>query len=149
MIVRPAVRADANRLGEVHAEAFAAPWTGEDILRFAEDRGGLSLVAEDAAGEALGFILCRLIAGEAEVLTLAVRPAARRRGVARTLLAAALDLTRLTAASMFLEVAEDNPGAIALYARTGFEAVGRRAGYYARPGAPAVGAIVMRRALNS
>jgi ribosomal-protein-alanine N-acetyltransferase len=50
---------------------------------------------------------------------------------------------------MFLEVAEDNPGAIALYAQTGFTSVGRRGGYYARAGGPAVTAIVMRRALNS
>jgi ribosomal-protein-alanine N-acetyltransferase len=148
MILRAAVRADARVLGEVHAEAFEAPWTGEEILRFAEDRGGLALVAE-RGGAALGFILCRLVAGEAEVLSLAVRPAARRQGVAAALLDAALDLTRARAASMFLEVAEDNPGAIALYARAGFEPVGRRAGYYARAGAPAVAAIVMRRALNS
>ena len=50
---------------------------------------------------------------------------------------------------MFLEVAEDNPGAIALYERTGFTAVGRRASYYGRPGAQAVDAVVMRRTLNS
>jgi len=149
MIVRPATRADAAALGEVHAQAFDAPWTGDDILRFAGDRGGLALVAEGDASELAGFILCRLIAGEAEVLTLAVRPAARRRGVARSLLEAALELTRSTAGSMFLEVAEDNPGAIALYARTGFERVGRRGSYYGRPGARPVDAIVMRRALNS
>jgi ribosomal-protein-alanine N-acetyltransferase len=149
MIVRPATRADADALGQAHAEAFEAPWSGDEILHFAEDRGGLALVAEGEDGEIAGFILCRLIAGEAEVLTLAVRTGVRRRGVATTLLGAAIDLTRTTAASMFLEVAEDNPGAIALYARAGFEPVGRRAAYYARLGAPAVDAIVMRRTLNS
>jgi ribosomal-protein-alanine N-acetyltransferase len=149
MIVRPAARADAEALGQVHAQAFEAPWSGEEILRFAEDPGGLALLAECEDGEIAGFILCRRIAGEAEVLTLAVRTAARRRGVATALLAAAIELTRITAGSMFLEVAEDNPGAIVLYAKAGFERVGRRAGYYARPGAPAAGAIVMRRTLNS
>ena len=149
MIVRPATRADAGALGEVHARSFEAPWTGDEILRFAGDPGGLALVAEPEAGEIAGFILCRLIAGEAEVLTLAVRTAARRRGVASALLGAAIDLTRITEASMFLEVAEDNLGAIALYAAAGFEPVGRRADYYARPGAPAADAIVMRRTLNS
>jgi ribosomal-protein-alanine N-acetyltransferase len=149
MIVRPAARAEADALGQVHAEAFEAPWSGDEILRFSEDPGGLALVAEHEDGEIAGFILCRLIAGEAEVLTLAVRTAARRRGVASALLGAAIEATQLTAASMFLEVGEDNPGAVALYAKAGFEPVGRRAGYYARPGAPAVDAIVMRRALNS
>ena len=149
MIVRPAARAEADALGQVHAEAFEAPWSGDEILRFAGDPGGLALVAEHEDGEIAGFILCRLIACEAEVLTLAVRTAARRRGVASALLGAAIEATQLTAASMFLEVGEDNPGAVALYAKAGFEPVGRRAGYYARPGAPAVDAIVMRRALNS
>ena len=149
MIVRPAARAEADALGQVHAEAFEAPWSGDEILRFAGDPGGLALVAEHEDGEIAGFILCRLIAGEAEVLTLAVRTAARRRGVASALLGAAIEATQLTAASMFLEVGEDNPGAVALYAKAGFAPVGRRAGYYARPGAPAVDAIVMRRALNS
>jgi ribosomal-protein-alanine N-acetyltransferase len=149
MIVRPAAPTDADALGQVHAQAFEAPWSGHDILRFAADPGGLALVAAGEDGEIAGFILCRRIAGEAEVLTLAVRRAARRRGVARTLLGAAIELAGVTAAAMFLEVAEDNPGAIALYARAGFEPVGRRAGYYARPGAPAAAAIVMRRTLNS
>jgi ribosomal-protein-alanine N-acetyltransferase len=90
-----------------------------------------------------------MIAGEAEVLTLAVRPEQRRRGAARALLAAALALAAPTAAAMFLEVAADNAGAVALYEAAGFEQVGRRAGYYGRTGAPSIDAIVMRRALNS
>ena len=148
MIVRPAARADAAALADVHADAFEAPWTGAEILRFANDPGGFALVA-DADGRLAGFILCRLIAGEAEVLTLAVRPDARRRGVGAALLGEALGLAGLSGDSMFLEVAADNAGAIALYERAGFERVGRRAGYYARVGAPAMDAVVMRRALNT
>ncbi len=75
-----------------------------------------------------------MIAGEAEVLTLAVRPAARRRGIGRALVEAAATLAEASAAAMFLEVAADNPGAVALYAQTGFEIVGRRPGYYGRAG---------------
>jgi ribosomal-protein-alanine N-acetyltransferase len=146
--LRPATNADGDALAELHAAAFAEPWPADDILRFAEDRGGFAIVAEEGATPA-GFILCRLMAGEAEVLTLAVRPDARRRGVGRTLLEAGLALCRATAAAMFLEVAADNPGAIALYEGAGFDVVGRRAGYYGRPGAPSVDALVMRRALNS
>jgi [ribosomal protein S18]-alanine N-acetyltransferase len=146
--LRPATRADAEALAQAHAASFAAAWSADEILRFAEDPGGFVLVAEEA-GETAGFILCRVLAGEAEVLTLAVRPTHRRRGVASSLLEAALALAALTAEAMLLEVAADNPGALALYAQAGFRTVGRRAGYYARTGAPAVDAIVMRRALNS
>jgi ribosomal-protein-alanine N-acetyltransferase len=149
VIVRSVVQSDAPALASVHAEAFDAPWTGEEILRFAGDPGGFARIAETADGAVAGFILCRLIAGEAEVLTLAVRPAARRQGVARALLAEALALAAASGASAFLEVAADNPGAVALYEAAGFERVGRRAGYYSRPGSRAVDAIVMRRTLNS
>jgi ribosomal-protein-alanine N-acetyltransferase len=141
--------ADGAALAEVHAAAFDEPWSADDILRFAVDRGGFALAADAADGALAGFILCRLIAGEAEVLTLAVRPEARRHGVGRALVAAALGLAKQSATSMFLEVAADNPGARALYEQAGFETVGRRAGYYGRAAAPSVDAIVMRRALNS
>ncbi|HLY80074.1 MAG TPA: GNAT family N-acetyltransferase [Caulobacteraceae bacterium] len=148
MNLRPATQADAAALAQVHAASFAAAWSADEIRRFAADPGGFALVA-DEAGEAAGFILCRVVAGEAEVLTLAVRPSFRRRGVALALLEAALALAAPTAQAMLLEVAADNPGALALYAMAGFSTVGQRAGYYARSGAPAVDAIVMRRALNS
>jgi ribosomal-protein-alanine N-acetyltransferase len=146
--LRPVTEADGAALAELHAAAFDDPWPADEILRFAGDRGGFALAVEEA-GAPVGFILCRLIAGEAEVLTLAVRPAARRRGVGRALLEAALALAQSTATTMFLEVAADNPGAVALYEAGGFETVGRRAGYYGRAGGGSVDAIVMRRTLNS
>jgi ribosomal-protein-alanine N-acetyltransferase len=148
MNVRPATRADGPALAEAHAAAFDEPWSADDILRFAETRGGFALIAEDD-GAPVGFILCRLIAGEAEVLTLAVWPQQRRRGAGRALLEAALMLAAPSASAMFLEVAADNQGAVALYEAAGFEQVGRRAGYYGQPDAPSVDALVMRRALNS
>lgn len=148
MTVRLATRDDGAILAQVHAAAFDAPWTDQEIQRFAADPGGFALAAE-ADGALAGFILCRVLAGEGEVLTLAVRPEQRRRGLALALVEAALALASRTAAAMFLEVARDNPGAVALYRRAGFVVVGERAGYYARRGAAAVDALVMRRALNS
>jgi ribosomal-protein-alanine N-acetyltransferase len=91
----------------------------------------------------------RAIAGEAEVLTLAVEPAHRRRGAARALLRGALaQATAAGAEQAFLEVAADNAAALALYREEGFEEAGRRAGYYQRPGARAVDALVLRRSLK-
>jgi ribosomal-protein-alanine N-acetyltransferase len=95
-----------------------------------------------------GFILCRAIAGEAEVLTLAVKPAARNAGLGRALLESAMGAARSTGAeAMFLEVAADNPAAIKLYTNAGFTRIGARPGYYARPGG-AADALVLRRDLN-
>ncbi len=148
MNLRPVGPGDAARLAAIHASAFDAPWSAAELAVFLAERGAFALAAE-ATGELTGFILCRSLAGEAEVLTLAVRPEHRRRGVGAALLAAAAALARPVAEAMFLEVAHDNAGAIALYERAGFETVGRRAAYYvSRPGA-AADALVMRRALNS
>jgi len=148
MIIRAAAAADAETLAAVHASAFALPWSAEDMRRFAGGAGAWALAAE-LDGEIAGFILCRALAGEAEILTLAVRPERRRRGVAGALLAAATALAARSAGAMVLEVAVDNASAIALYGGAGFEPVGRRRAYYGRPVGGAVDAIVMRRLLNS
>ena len=119
--------ATAVRLAAVHATAFAAPW---DASAFEALLGQAAVVAIDRPD---GFILLRTVADEAEILTLAVRPEARRQGVGRRLVdegrqfAATQGVTRL-----FLEVAEDNAAALALYAGAGFVEAGRRRDYYAR-----------------
>lgn len=148
MTLRPASLEDAAVLATVHALAFAAPWPAEAFASLMRSPGVYALAAED--GAAIGLILMRAIAGEAEVLTLAVVPAHQRRGVARALLAAGLALAEpMGAETAFLEVASDNAAAITLYHAAGFVPVGRRASYYARDDGPAVDALVLRRALNS
>lgn len=118
----------AARLAEIHAAAFPAPWDAAAFATLLNQAGVFVLEAPD------GFILLRAVADEAEILTLAVRPAARRAGLGAGLVeqgavaAAAYGATRL-----FLEVAQDNAPALALYARAGFAEAGRRPGYYARP----------------
>ena len=137
--VWPAERVAA--LADLHAAAFPHPWSGADLEALARTPGATTLVTEDGAGPA-GFLMMRRAADEAEVLTLAVDPARRRRGVASALVEAAAGLG---AAHLFLEVAHDNAPARALYAATGFVQVGRRPRYYPRPdGAPA-DALVLRR----
>lgn len=91
-----------------------------------------------------GFLLGRAVAGEAELLTLAVAPEARRQGIGAALLADFVVASRARGATdAFLEVAADNAGAIALYASRGWAAAGRRRNYYA----PGIDAILMRQAL--
>jgi len=95
-------------------------------------------------GEDDGFILVRTILDEAEILTLAVRPSGRRNGMGARLVRAAVHRARsMGAERLFLEVAEDNVVARALYAGCGFRTTGRRRGYYARPDGVGVDALLL------
>ncbi len=147
MTIAPATAEDAEALARVHALAFASPWPSPDIAAMARGVGAFAFAAH-SQGELAGFILCRAIADEAEVLTLATAPAHRRLGLGRRLLEAGAQAAgERGAARLFLEVAADNLPAIRLYRSTGFIMVGARAGYYSTPGG-AIDAQVMRRDLN-
>lgn len=121
---------EAARLAAIHAEAFDGPdETPWGAAAFADLLGQAGVFAVEAPD---GFILMRAVADEAEILTLAVRPGARRRGEGGRLVGeGVLAAARRGAARVFLEVAEDNAAARALYARAGFAEAGRRPGYYA------------------
>lgn len=95
-----------------------------------------------------GFALTRTVAGESELLTLAVDPDFRRQGIAAGLLTDWLSTLENHAETAFLEVAADNHAACALYKRFGFAEVARRAGYYARHGKDAADALILRRDLT-
>ncbi|HEX8232870.1 MAG TPA: ribosomal protein S18-alanine N-acetyltransferase [Caulobacteraceae bacterium] len=146
--MRRAIRADAEALARAHAAAFDGGWSADDIAALLQAAGALALLTEDD-GEASGFILGRSVADEAEILTIAVAPAARRQGLGRALVEGLARQARLAgAAALFLEVAEDNGAARALYQGCGFVLAGRRRAYYGRPGGRA-DALVLRRTLNS
>lgn len=140
--------ADPALLGMLHAGAADEPWNAAQMAELLASPGVSALVATADDGAPAAFILCRLAAGEAEVLTLASLPSHRRQGLASTLLLAAEILLSAQGANrLFLEVAEDNFPARSLYARAGFNAVGRRKAYYAR-GRERVDALVLRRDLH-
>ena len=145
MILTPT--SDAAAMSRVHGQAFDAPWTAKAIAELLA-APGVFAIAVDAVAALAGFILCRAAAGEAEILTLAVPPEHRRRGVASALLeAGAVTAHGLGARTLFLEVAADNEAALRLYATSDFKPAGRRSSYYARAGG-GVDALVLRRDLN-
>lgn len=116
------------RLAALHAAAFAGPWDAAAFHALLGQAGVFAVEAPD------GFILMRAVADEAEILTLAVCPRARRRGLGGWLVGeGAVEAAARGAVRLFLEVAADNAPARALYARAGFAEAGRRPGYYARP----------------
>jgi ribosomal-protein-alanine N-acetyltransferase len=126
--IEAATRAHADVLAAIHAAAFprAEAWSRDVMLLQLEVPATFGLL--HSLG---GMILGRVAADEAEILTLAVSPGQRRRGIGSALLGAAMDrAANLGAVSMFLEVAVTNDAARALYAAHRFTAAGRRRRYY-------------------
>ncbi len=148
MSLRPAVAADVFAMARLHADAFETPWAEAAIAETLRSAGALALVAE-GDGRVEAFLIARVAAGEAEILTLAVDPARRRAGLGFALVEAAAGAARTQGAdALFLEVAVDNEAAVALYERAGFRRVGTRPGYYARKTGRPVDALILRRDLT-
>jgi ribosomal-protein-alanine N-acetyltransferase len=143
-VVSEARPGDAAAIAAVHGASFQRGWGEDEIHRLLIEK---NVVAHRAMSgrKFVGFILSRLAAGEAEILSVAIAPAWRGRGVSRQLLN--LHLRRLAGfgvSAVFLEVGERNSPACRLYRRAGFREVGRRQGYYEGGAA----ALVLRRDLG-
>ena len=130
--LRCAVPADIERLAELEQSCFPDPWPLHLVAQELRNPSTLVLVADvGAAVPVAGYASFRQGGGEAELLRLAVDPAARRQGLARALIETGL--TRLRPAGVercFLEVRPNNEAAIACYLALGFRYAGRRPGYY-------------------
>jgi ribosomal-protein-alanine N-acetyltransferase len=135
---------DAAAIAAVHAASFQRGWGEDEFRRLLLERNVICHRAR--IGHSLvGFILSRLVAGEAEILSVAIKPGWRGRGFSRPLLDLHLRrLAGLGTGTVFLEVDEKNAPAVRLYRKAGFYDVGRRTGYY---GGSAT-ALVLRRDLG-
>ena len=138
MTLEVATKAHVEAMAAIHAAAFPPEeqWNANVMGLQLGILGAFGFV--DPAG---GMVLARVAADEAEILTIAVLPELRGRGMGRRLLDAAMaEARRRGAREMFLEVATGNTPAKALYARAGFTRVGQRKRYYPGGG----DALVMR-----
>ena len=140
----------AGPCAALHETAFAHGWSEQEFESLLAARSCVCDGAfEGDGGPLAGFLLSRRAADEAEILTIAVAPRHRRRGVAGELLRRQMRrLAEAGAARLFLEVAEDNVAALALYKSLGFREEGRRKGYYRRAEGPAANALVLARDLS-
>ena len=147
-LVRPMRAADAPAMARIEQEVFGREaWPRSAfaylhaVFAAARPARGRLWVAETTGGGIVGYVGVELSAlgGEADVVNLAVDPAHRRRGIGRTLMAAAVGYARTRRVELvWLRVRAGNRTARAFYRRCGFEMVGRFRGYYADPREDAV-----------
>ncbi|MEM0935817.1 MAG: GNAT family N-acetyltransferase [Pseudomonadota bacterium] len=137
-------------LAALHHVAFdgvGRAWSAAEFAALLTEGGVFSSISEDGAS---GFALGRVVAKEAELLTLAVAPAARRQGIGRQVLARfEAEAQARGAAQVFLEVADANRAARQLYATAGYLEQGRRRNYYHPPEGAPQDALLLRRALEA
>jgi [ribosomal protein S18]-alanine N-acetyltransferase len=135
---------DAAAIAHLHAASFGRGWEEDEVHRLLLDS---TVVAHRAMVRRtmVGFIMSRVAADEAEILSVAIAPARRGRGFSRPLLDFHLrSLAGLGARTVFLEVDEHNAPAYRLYGGAAFHEVGRRRGYYQGGAA----ALILRRDLG-
>jgi [ribosomal protein S18]-alanine N-acetyltransferase len=149
-VIRPLGLDRAEDCAGLHGSSFAHPWSAEEMAALIASPSTLATAALDpTSGQLRGFVLARVAADEAEILTIVVDPNLRGKSVGRALLAEILrQAARAGARAMFLEVDNENASALALYRRFGFLKVGERIGYYRRDDGQPAAAIIMRKALS-
>lgn len=146
--LRAATPADLAAILAIEHQVFTDPWAPSSFESEFDDPYGWFrvAVADDGAGAVVGYAMARFVAGEGEVMNIAVVPAWRGQGVGGVLLDAALAAaTAAECDAMWLEVRVSNAAARRLYESRGFVLVGRRRGYYRRP---VEDALVLRRPLD-
>lgn len=138
----------AAEIAALHKRLFTPSWDEAAIANLLEHPASTSLVA--VAGEPkqiAGFVIGQLAADESEILSIGVAPDWQHAGLGKMLVQGLVRASkRGEAKRLFLEVAEDNVAAQALYKSLGFAEAGRRKRYYERNDGPAVDALVL--ALN-
>jgi ribosomal-protein-alanine N-acetyltransferase len=154
--IGPVSVAAVELLSALHAGSFCKPgderWSAQAFADVLGMPGSFCLLASVTGPDGprpVGFCACRVAGPESELLSLGVLPDQRRQGTARQLILRSMGrCVEAGAREMYLEVAEDNPSAQALYRALGFFQVGRRKGYYQRLDNVKVDALTMRRDLR-
>jgi len=122
---------DIPQVAGIERQSYPAPWSARAfVTEITENVCACYLVARVGA-TVVGYAGIWVLLDEAHVTNIAVHPAWRRRGIATRLLLELIWRARVRGASrMTLEVRPSNEAALQLYERFGFEARGRRRGYY-------------------
>jgi len=123
-------RPDVIAAYEIEKSCLNTAWSKQSIHAFLQKEDAVYLVATFGI-EVVGIAAMYVVAGEGQVMNIAVAPSYRQRKVGRQLLEKLMETGIKKGAAFFaLEVAEKNLAAVKLYKSMGFYEVGRRKGYY-------------------
>ncbi len=134
--IQLAKKSDLSVLSKIHHAGFNHGWSDGELEKMLNNDSYKSFVAhppKSKNSKPLGFVLVRSILDEAEIITIATSPDARRKGIASQLMRTVirkLEYDRMN--KLFLEVDEANHAAINLYKSIGFIKIGEREGYYSQ-----------------
>jgi len=133
-------------ISELYGRSFDEPWPEPSVRELLSAPLVWAMVAlDEKTSVPCGFIIARVVVDEGEVLSIGVDPKRQRRGTGAILLNGCLDrMAQVGAETVYLEVAADNVGAIALYESRGFNRCGVRKGYYLRKDGNRYDAILMK-----
>jgi [ribosomal protein S18]-alanine N-acetyltransferase len=123
----------AGIISVLHGACFEEIWNEKSISEMLNMPGMIGFLIETEEKIPQGFIMMRVAADEAEIISIGVIPAARKKGLASILLLKSIKRAAISnVAKIFFEVAEDNKAAIAFYKTFGSQIIGKRLGYYKR-----------------
>lgn len=144
----------APEIAGMHAGLFNPAWSEASLRNLLTSPGATALLAKvrlhpENPPAPAGFIIGRVAADEAEILTLGVSTPFQRRGIARRLVEGLMRAVATAGGErLHLEVAADNAAGIGLYQALGFAEVGRRRNYYQRSDGSSCDALTLVRSLK-
>lgn len=130
--IRDLKESDLLKVSTIANLSFAVPWSLKSFKKELSNKASILKVAE-INNEVVGYVIFRVVLNEAELLSVAVKPEFRRKGIAKSLITEGLKEIEKSAEACFLEVRVSNKEAISLYEKLGFKRVGIRKNYYIYP----------------
>lgn len=149
--IRPVTKAEAGILTGIHEECFPRYWNRQAFTDFFTVKNTFALLVEELnnAGAAIAMMVYRVAFEQADVLTIAVLPKWRRRGIAKLLVEQLLkDCREAGVKEIFLEVEDGNIAGLKLYEQAGFKNISRRKLYYQQLDGSLTDALVMAKKIS-